>query len=204
MKPLRTRLAAGLLSLAFCIPAVAVATASPAAAGDRNTIGILAYAQLNNPTRNYEYNAWNGRNCNWYTNDIVKYRGWQRPEANWGCDGWLGEQWCADFAAWVWDTEGVRNMGTFKNSQGGALARSFYDYAVQNNTYHEGYTAIGDAVVFWEYYSGQGWFAEHVAIVTEVYGNGQFGYIGGNQSDAVTHGVGWLSDPKISFTGPVF
>jgi hypothetical protein len=73
------------------------------------------------------------------------------------------EYWCADFARWVWANSGVADTWALT-----AAAGSFYSYGLQFGTLTST-PAVGDAAVF-DYYGGG--VADHVAIVTQVNGNG--------------------------------
>jgi hypothetical protein len=86
------------------------------------------------------------------------------------CDGNGGqpEYWCADFAQWVWQQAGANTNGL------DAAAQSFYDYG-QNNGTLGNTPAVGDAVVF---NNGNG--IHHVAIVTQVNGNGTIETVSGD------------------------
>ena len=77
-------------------------------------------------------------------------------------NGGQPEYWCADFARWVWGQAGVNTNGL------SAAAGSFYVYGQNNGTLHDT-PLVGDAVVF-DY--GGGGYADHVAIVVEVNGDG--------------------------------
>ena len=77
-------------------------------------------------------------------------------------NGGQPEYWCADFVRWVWDNEG------FDTSELSAAAGSFYVYG-QNHGTLSNTPALGAAVVF-DY--GGGGYADHVAIVTQVNGDG--------------------------------
>ena len=88
-----------------------------------------------------------------------------------------GEEWCADFAKWVWahagvDVDGLTNgAGSFAQYNGGLSSTP----------------EVGDAVVFG--YEGDG-KAEHVAIVTSVdTAAGEITSIGGNQGTGATRAV---------------
>ncbi|MFJ9448691.1 CHAP domain-containing protein, partial [Kitasatospora sp. NPDC101235] len=87
------------------------------------------------------------------------------------------ENWCADFAKWVWEQDGVDVSGL------DARAASFAEYrGGLSSTPH-----VGDAVVF--NYNGAGW-AQHVALVTSINTDGTIGTIGGNQAGGqVTRGL---------------
>ena len=79
-----------------------------------------------------------------------------------------GEEWCSDFARWVWQQAGASDVSRLT-----AGAGSFALYGAVGTTPH-----VGDAVLFG--YNGQGW-AEHVEIVTAVNANGTVNLIGGNE-----------------------
>ncbi|GIG55926.1 hypothetical protein Lfu02_02980 [Longispora fulva] len=85
-----------------------------------------------------------------------------------------GENWCADFAMWVWDHNGVNVIGL------SPAAANFKSYGVANGTWHpygDGYVPrVGDAVSFDDRTR-----IYHVAIVTEVRSITDITYIGGNQ-----------------------
>ena len=82
-----------------------------------------------------------------------------------------GEEWCADFAKWVWANSGVSVTGLT------AAAGSFPEYGALKST-----PAVGDAAVFG--YNGAG-YADHVVIVTAVNSNGTFNDVGGNENNKV-------------------
>jgi hypothetical protein len=77
-------------------------------------------------------------------------------------NGGQPEYWCADFARWVWGAAGVDTSGL------DAAAGSFYVYGQNHGTLSSS-PQVGDAVVF-DYHGGGS--ADHVAIVTQVNGNG--------------------------------
>ncbi|MCG6500018.1 CHAP domain-containing protein [Kitasatospora sp. A2-31] len=82
-------------------------------------------------------------------------------------NGGRPENWCADFAKWVWAQAGVNVAGL--TPAAGSFGR--YNGGLHSTPH------VGDAVVF--AYDGAG-YADHVAIVTEV-GNGTIKTIGGNE-----------------------
>lgn len=88
------------------------------------------------------------------------------------CTGNAGqpEYWCADFARWVWANEGV------DASELTAAAGSFYVYG-QNHGTLASTPSVGAAVVF--DYAGGG-YADHVAIVTAVNGDGSIETVSGD------------------------
>lgn len=67
------------------------------------------------------------------------------------------ENWCADFAKWVWSNSGY-NVGGLSPA-----AYSFYRYGLDHGTLHAR-PVVGDAVV----YDVSGTYASHVAIVTGI------------------------------------
>src|SRR5262249_28674832 len=89
-------------------------------------------------------------------------QGGQGFESSCTGNGGQPEYWCADFATWVWATAGADVTGLT------AAAGSFYCYG-QNNGTLSSTPHVGDAVVF--DYQGNCW-ADHVAIVTQVNGDG--------------------------------
>jgi hypothetical protein len=114
------------------------------------------------------------------------------PLDRYGADGqgydWsTGEgDWCADFAHWAWTQGGVYIPWEFesgpdhwRNPVSGynhTWAQWFRDYGTYTNR-HPSTPSIGDAVWF----GTQNAVAEHVAIVTYVYPNGNIDIVGGNQ-----------------------
>jgi surface antigen len=85
-------------------------------------------------------------------------------------NGGQPEYWCADFARWVWGAAGVDTSGLT------AAAGSFYVYG-QNHGTLSSTPQVGDAVVF-NYHGGGS--ADHVAIVTQVNGNGTIETVSGD------------------------
>ena len=89
-----------------------------------------------------------------------------RGESRFGssCTGNGGEPeyWCADFVKWVWENNGVDTSGL------NAAAGSFYLYG-QNHGTLSNTPSVGAAIVF-DYHGGGS--ADHVAIVTRVFGDG--------------------------------
>jgi len=85
-------------------------------------------------------------------------------------NGGQPEYWCADFAIWVWANVGADVSGLT------AAAGSFYTYGQNNGTLSNS-PAVGDAVVF--DYAGGG-VADHVAIVTQVNGDGTIESVSGD------------------------
>lgn len=77
------------------------------------------------------------------------------------------EQWCADFAAWVWQKAGARVVYQFINGDLNSSAESFYEWGVRMHTWHpvgSGYVPRpGDVAVYGLRISPL--YAAHVAIV---------------------------------------
>lgn len=84
--------------------------------------------------------------------------------------GLLDEEWCADFAAWVWRKAGAVVDYQFVNGDLNSSSASFYEWGVAHGTWHpvgSGYTPQpGDAVVYGLDVSTL--VAQHVAIVTSM------------------------------------
>ena len=78
------------------------------------------------------------------------------------------EQWCADFAAWVWAKAGVRVDYQYINGDLNSSAASFYEWGMEHGTWHPvgaHYTPQpGDVAVYG--LDVPGLVARHVAIVT--------------------------------------
>lgn len=125
-----------------------------------------ARAEAANSSRNIERG---GYNCNYYSRAL--------GAGTTSCsNGWRTQEWCADFARWVWKQAGARVSGL------DGRAASFYQYGRANATWRAGSSAsnarVGDAVVF-RLNSG-GTFASHVGIVVAVHSNGQVTTVEGN------------------------
>lgn len=136
-------------------------------------IAAISGQELNNSSRNHEIG---GYNCNYYSTALgVGSTG--------SCsNGWRTEEWCADFATWVWGQAGANTGGL----NPGAI--SFYNYGVNHGTWHTGSPQVGDAAVF----NVSGGYASHVGLVVSASGN-SFTMISGNSynpndgaDDAVT------------------
>jgi hypothetical protein len=101
-----------------------------------------------------------------YCNKFSAY--WDAGTTN--CPGGeTSEEWCADFAAWVWRIAGVHFVyGYSKDEINGAVA-SFYEWGVHNGLWHplsSGYVALpGDIAIYGLSY-GANPTAVHAAIVT--------------------------------------
>jgi hypothetical protein len=80
------------------------------------------------------------------------------------------EQWCADFAAWVWEKAGAQVDYGYARGDLNAASSSFYDWGIAHGTWHpvgSGYVAQpGDVAVYGLDTSGTA--AQHVAIVFSV------------------------------------
>lgn len=143
----------------------------PPSGGLGPNIATIAGQELNNPAHNHESG---GYNCNYYSGAL----GVGGSCAN----GWRTEEWCADFATWVWRHAGANTGGL----NPGAI--SFYNYGISRGTWHTSSPRVGDAVVF----NVSGGSASHVGLVVSTNGN-SFSMISGNsynpgdgQDDAIT------------------
>jgi hypothetical protein len=146
--------------------------------GLRDCIIIWAQSELSLSPRNRE----RASNCNFYS-------GWwgNSGDASSSCgssDGitWRMNNWCSDFARYVWANAGGNTSGL------DPWAGSFYRANKSNGRYHarsSGYVPQrGDAVVYdWDGQNGgnDGWGIDHVGIV-ESYSGGQLTTIEGNTS----------------------
>jgi len=83
-------------------------------------------------------------------------------------NGNLDEEWCADFAAWVWKTAGATVDYQFIHGDLNSSAASFYEWGAARGTWHPvgtGYTPQpGDVAVYG--LDVPILFAQHVAVVT--------------------------------------
>lgn len=83
--------------------------------------------------------------------------------------GERSEEWCADFAAWVWHGAGLSFSFGFRPGEINGAAVSFYEWAVANGEWHpavSGYVASpGDVAVYGLSLEGNP-SAAHVAVVT--------------------------------------
>ena len=82
--------------------------------------------------------------------------------------GLRSEEWCADFAAWVWYKAGAQITYSFTTGDVNAGAASFYYWAVAHGTWHPagtGYTPQPGDVAVYGLNPATG-TASHVAVVT--------------------------------------
>ena len=84
------------------------------------------------------------------------------------CPGTLrAEEWCADFAAWVWQRAGAKVIYQFINGDLNSSSASFYEWGLRTHTWHpvgSGYQPRpGDVAVYGLRPSSL--YAAHVAIV---------------------------------------
>jgi hypothetical protein len=116
-----------------------------------------------------------------YCNKYSAY--WSSGTADCANDN-LDEEWCADFAAWVWQTAGARVTYQYINGDLNSSAASFYEWGMANGTWHPvgaGYTPQpGDVAVYGLDVSAL--VAQHVAVVT--------GYTRGDRGPDVVNGDG--------------
>jgi hypothetical protein len=101
-----------------------------------------------------------------YCNKFSAY--WNAGTA--GCpSGETSEEWCADFAAWVWHKAGVPFSYGFDSGQINAGAVSFYEWGLAHGHWHpatRGYVAAPGDVAVYGLSLGSVPSAAHVAIVT--------------------------------------
>jgi CHAP domain len=88
----------------------------------------------------------------------------------------LDEEWCADFAAWVWKQAGAMVNYQFVNGDINSSAASFYEWGIQHGTWHSAYSGYqpqpGDVAVYG--LDPDTLVAAHVAVVVS-YTKGQAG-----------------------------
>ena len=104
------------------------------------------------------------------------------------------EYWCADFAMWVWASVGA------DVSKLDAAAGSFYVYGQDNGTLSDT-PAVGDAVVF--DYQGGG-VADHVALVTQVNGDGTIETVSGDWDGDNGTEAQFASTSKVVHNTPAY
>ncbi len=111
------------------------------------------------------------------------------PNAN------LDEQWCADFAAWVWHKAGVRFVYGLQPGDLNAASASFYQWGLAHHTWHpvgSGYVPMpGDVAVYGLDASVPQ--AQHVAVV--------IGYTPGARGPDVVNGDGERTGFSVVETG---
>jgi hypothetical protein len=110
----------------------------------------------------------------------------------------LDEEWCADFAAWVWLKAGAAVNYQFINGDINSSAASFYEWGVAHGTWHpvgSGYLPQpGDVAVYGLNLSTpSNPIAAHVAIVT--------GYTPGDRGPDVVNGDGDRTGFSVVETG---
>lgn len=83
--------------------------------------------------------------------------------------GERGEEWCADFAAWVWRRAGVRFTYGYGPTDINASAISIYKWGLAQHTWHpaKGYSAAPGDIAVYGLVLGANPSAAHVAIVTD-------------------------------------
>jgi len=120
-----------------------------------------------------------GTYCNYFT-------------AYWGAgtscgNGNRSEEWCADFAAWVWRVAGAQFLYGYKVGELNAAAASFYQWSARSGTWHpaaSGYLPQwGDIAIYG--LNASGTIADHVAVVTN--------FAPGNAGPDVVNGDWWSS-----------
>jgi hypothetical protein len=155
--------------------AVLSPVAAPAAlAGTATTDSVgqdaaqAAYNELNANSHNAESPL--GSNCNFYSGVF--------DVGSTACPGdYRSQEWCADFAKYVWKNAGVRDWQSTTSA-----SLSFRTYGVNHGTWHKGTEGIraGDAAV---YDDGDG--SGHVGVVVVADGNNSL-VISGNYGNRVS------------------
>jgi CHAP domain len=138
----------------------------------RIRIAGIANSEYQNPAHRSENPA--DSNCNYYTTAL--------NAGSTGCaNGWRSEEWCADFARWVWGQAGAV---TDKLSPG---AISFETYGSAHGTWHAGASLsgiqVGD-VIGWNF--GGSTSDDHVSVVVAVNSSGIVNTLDGNWSNAIS------------------
>ncbi len=99
----------------------------------------------------------------------------------------LDEQWCADFAAWVWQRAGAKVVYQYTNGDLNSSSASFYEWGAAHGTWHpvgSHYTPQpGDVAVYG--LDRAALVAVHVAVV--------IGYVPGSRGPIAVNGDGDLS-----------
>jgi hypothetical protein len=119
---------------------------------------------------------------------------WQSGSAD--CpNGLLSEEWCADFAAWVWWKAGAEVAYQYEKGDLNGAAVSFYEWGVDHGTWHpvgSGYVPQpGDVAVYG--LDAAASVAAHVAVVT--------GYDPGERGPNVINGDGDRTGFSVVETG---
>jgi hypothetical protein len=118
---------------------------------------------------------------NSYCNKYSAY--WSSGSATCG-NGELDEEWCADFAAWVWQKAGLPIIYQYINGDLNSSAASFYEWGVAKGTWHPvgtGYVPEpGDVAVYG--LDKADLVAAHVAVV--------IGYVRGQRGPIAVNGDG--------------
>ena len=110
-------------------------------------------------------------------------------------NGGAPEYWCADFARWVWAAAGAGDVAQLT-----AAAGSFYVYGVNHGTLSST-PAVGDAVVF--DYKGGG-VADHVAIVSQVNGDGTIETVSGDWGGQSGSEAQFASTSHVVLNAPAY
>ncbi|WP_117211105.1 CHAP domain-containing protein [Allorhizocola rhizosphaerae] len=193
---------AGITTVLAGAPAAAQAAQATPAGTDGVTAQSIgqavvdaAYAEFNSD-RNITEAAAGGANCNFYTNH------WGLGSQSTCRSGYRSQEWCADFAKFVWKNAGVRDW-----SQTTAAANSFYRYGVNHGTWHAGTSGIrpGDAVVWDHDQNPANGGSGHVAIVVHADGS-DIRVISGNFGGQITkHQLrnGWRDANIMGYTRPL-
>jgi CHAP domain len=140
------------------LPSKATPAAAPTGLSLRQRVVAIAESQV----------GYSADPSNSYCNKFSAY--WNSGMAD--CpSGELDEEWCADFAAWVWQQAGVHITYGYGPGEINAGAVSFYHWGIANGEWHpatSGYVAAPGDVAVYGLSLGPDVdpLAQHVAIVT--------------------------------------
>ncbi|HEY3505976.1 MAG TPA: hypothetical protein VGN37_24715 [Actinocatenispora sp.] len=169
--------AAGYLSAAYVDAggaAIPACDQTPPPDGDLATrIVTLSQQQMADTSRNHEIG---GYNCNYYTTALG-----EPGTGDYCSNGWNTEEWCADFAKWVWGQSGADTSGA------DPMAISFRTYGQDHGTWHTSGPKKADAIVF----------ENHVGIVVSATSS-TVTYISGNTVNPSTGNTDAIAAKTLS------
>ena len=132
----------------------------------QSRIASIGNAEYQNAGHNHESPA--GSNCNYYTAALG---------AGSACSGgWRSEEWCADFARWVWGQAGAVTTG---------LSGAAISFEKSHGGWHSGNLSgiqVGD-VIGWNF--GGSPSDDHVSVVVGINANGSLNLLDGNWGNAI-------------------
>jgi hypothetical protein len=198
----RLRRRHGLRNVGIIVVVAAIASAiyvsrhdEPTALSSASTYESAAVAAQENVSAAFAVSALRGRivqiaenqvgyttnPSNTYCNKYSAY--WVSGTADCGNSN-LDEEWCADFAAWVWKSAGATVVYQYINGDLNSSSASFYEWGVANGTWHPASSDYvpqpGDVAVYG--LDAATLVAQHVAVVV--------GYTPGSRGPNVVNGDG--------------